>query len=491
MMPRGAPGQPAPPDGAGPLPYDGPTVLQRFNRPVFVILLIGVVAGVIRFTALTRPADLVFDEKYYAKDACLYTGRSLKECRVTESDEKYWVEERDEVGSWVHPPLGKWLISLGIDRYGMNALGWRVSAAVVGTISVMCTAIIAWLLFSSTLWTLISGLLLATEGLHVVQSRIALLDIFVCFWVVLGFLFLLLDRRFKERHPNKLFRPWLMVCGMAFGAATATKWSGVTAMLGAALLAIGWEFTRLRKLDADRQRRSDLPALLGNLFGAFLLIPVFVYVVSFARFWAIHSFDLRAWFELHRAAADFHLELTRFKMQDGESGRFVLEEGHKVLTHPYASVPWSWPLLLRPVTYAFDSPGTHLLTLGNPVVFWGSIVAIPAAVIAWIRKRDWVAGFIAVAVLTQYLPWFLRAGRVQFLFYLTPVVPFMVLALVYGLRWMAQYRPQGARAHPFAPLAAALVVTSIAMFIFFYPVLTDFPMSRTAWQVRMWLPTWT
>lgn len=470
-----------------------PTVLAKLNRPFLVILAVGALAAGVRFTGLSRPEKLVFDEVYYAKDGCLYAGGSLDTCMIKDDGEVYWVEQRDEVGSWVHPPLGKWLISLGINQFGMTPFGWRVASATVGTLSVVFTAMIAWLLFRSTLWTAATGLLLATESLHVVQSRLALLDIFLAFWVTLGFLFLILDRDAKQRHPKRIVRPWLVLCGVAMGAASATKWSGAFALAGAGTLALVWEINRLRDHPQDEQRRSDLPALLANLLVAFAIVPAFVYVASFARFWSLHGIDatgLRDWIDLHKAAADWHFGLSRFKMS---GDHFVLgDDGHKVLTHPYSSVPWSWPLLLRPVNVDYTDPGTHLLSIGNPVVFWGSIITVPALVYAQIRKRirNWAAGFIALAVLCQYIPWYFKASRVQFLFYMTPIVPFMVLALVYCLRWMANYRPPGARAQPFAPLAAGIILASVAMFVFFYPILTDVPLSHAAWELRMWLPTW-
>ena len=237
-----------------------PTAERSYLIPLLVILAIGALAGAIRFTALSRPDHLVFDEIYYGKDGCLYSGGSLETCQVTESAEKYWVEHRDEVGSWVHPPMGKWLISLGIERYGMTPFGWRVSAAVAGTLSVMITAAIAWMLFRSLIWTAASGLLLATESLHVVQSRLALLDIFLCLWVGVGFFLLLVDRSSKRRHPKRLWRPWLWLAGMAFGAAAATKWSGATAMVGALVLAVVWEVTRLNCSDACCRTGNSSPS---------------------------------------------------------------------------------------------------------------------------------------------------------------------------------------------------------------------------------------
>ena len=79
-------------------------------------------------------------------------------------------------------------------------MGWRAGAAVTGTATVMLLAVIIQLLWASPLWTFTGGLLLATEGLNLVQSRTGTLDIFVAFWVVLVFVFLLLDRRWIERR---------------------------------------------------------------------------------------------------------------------------------------------------------------------------------------------------------------------------------------------------------------------------------------------------
>ena len=103
--------------------------------------------------------------------------------------------------------------------------------------------------------------MLAVENLNVVLSRSALLDIHLEFWVVVGFLFLLLDRRWIDRRtppepepepervsvgapsdapelelmgvvrarstvPFPLWRPWRFAAGIALGAAFSVKWSG-------------------------------------------------------------------------------------------------------------------------------------------------------------------------------------------------------------------------------------------------------------------------
>ena len=105
------------------------------------------------------------------------------------------------------------------------------------------------------------------------------------------------------------------------------------------------------------------------------------------------------------------------------------------------------------------------------------------------RKRDWNGGLITVAILGQYVPWFI-ASRPLFFFYMAPITPFLVLADVYWLRALARFRFEGASSRAFLPVAVGFVALCVAAFAFFWPVLTAYPLSRAAWQLRMWFPSW-
>ena len=105
----------------------------------------------------------------------------------------------------MHPPLGKWMIAAGMAIFGdNNPFGWRVSAAVIGTLSVALIAYVGWLLFRSMTVATIAALLAAVDGLMLVESRLALLDIFQMFWILATFACLVLDRiqarRVLARH---------------------------------------------------------------------------------------------------------------------------------------------------------------------------------------------------------------------------------------------------------------------------------------------------
>src|SRR5207237_10837190 len=128
--------------------------------------------------------------------------------------------------------------------------------------------------------------------------------------------------------------------------------------------------------------------------GLFLvLVPIAVYSGSFARFFADNGLDVKGWWAIQKGMADYSIHLRA--------------------THPYASKAWTWLLMRRPVAYYYKGvdakTSAEILGIGNPVIFWGRIVAIPFAVSAWIRRRDWRAVLITASFLLQTIPWFLAA----------------------------------------------------------------------------------
>ncbi|MEN9954698.1 MAG: hypothetical protein RLZZ41_362, partial [Actinomycetota bacterium] len=205
---------------------------------VFVLAI----ASVTRLWNLSFPQKLVFDETYYVKDAL-----SLSQ----EGHERNWPEgangafESGDVYSYladpafvVHPPFGKWLIALGMLFLGPeNAAGWRISTALLGIATVALLMLVAYKLFHSTKLALAAGFLLAIDGMAITMSRTALLDAPLTFFLLLGFLFFLIDNRQSrlrigyaiQQGKSTLvwFRPWLILAGIALGAATAIKWSGL------------------------------------------------------------------------------------------------------------------------------------------------------------------------------------------------------------------------------------------------------------------------
>lgn len=446
------------------------------------LLVVMLGAAALRFVSLGRPMELVFDEIFYARDACWYVAGTEAVCGIT------------ELASRAHPPLGKWLIGSGIALLGYDPVGWRVAAAVAGTLSVALVYLLAWRLLrgrvsaaAATIGASAAAGLLAIDLLALVQSRVAMLDAFITLFVIGAVLAAVLDRdRPRDREGRSwwwratLGRPWLLLAGACLGAAAAVKWSGAyvaPAIIG--LVAI-WAVVDRRRDDPEAgwrrwirsAVRGDLPAVLVALG----LVPLLVYVASYtgrmpgellAAPWDPASVWNGIW-QHQRAMLDFHTELA------GD--------------HPYQSPPWAWPLLQRPVAYWFGDEGgayREILAMGNPLAWWPGLAALAGLLVTWARSGwGWLRPepVILGAAGATYLPWLVLSGdRSQtFLWYFLPTLPFLYLALGCFASW--------AWASARVPLRAAVGVAGavvLAGFAFWLPVATALPLDPEAWRSRM------
>jgi dolichyl-phosphate-mannose-protein mannosyltransferase len=459
-----------------------------YQRPFVVLLAVTALAGGLRLYRVTFPPGYDFDEVYYAKDGCLDAGYNYKDCQLTSPNEQTVT---------VHPPLGRWLIAGSERLYGNRPLGWRFGSALFGTLSVFMLALIVYRLWRSVLWAGVAGLLLATENLNFVESRIAMLDIYVAGLVVAGFLFLVLDRQWIERRtpkpdrpsrgdeallldmppdrpPSPILRPWRIATGIALGAATSVKWSGGAALFGALLLSIFWERSRRKEIGLPAPLRETLRDESFGIFVFLMVLPLGVYLASYVKWFADHQWSLSQWWKLQRGMANFSIHLRS--------------------PHPYSSPAWTWIFMKRPVAYyyvgdAAKKTAAEILGMGNPLVFWGAVLTVPYALFAWIWRRDWRAGFAFVTFSCQYFPWFF-AARTNFLFYMTPITPFMVLAIVYALRDLSEVRIGVERARALAPLSGLFIFACVVSFVFFLPILTGRTIGQDAWRARMWFGSW-
>ena len=426
---------------------------------VMALLAVTVVAAGLRLFRLGRPAQLIFDEVYYAKDACWYVKAAESLCG-TGSEQ-----------TAVHPPLGKWLIGAGIELFGYDPFGRRVAVVAAGSLTIALTYVLGRRLLDSTMGALIGAGLLALDPLHFVQSRVAMLDVFVTGFGVAVFLFLVLDRQAERRA----LRPWLAAAGAAAGAALATKWSGALVVMAAPVMVLVWDIGAAR----SRRERTWLAATLrrsGPVVGLWLVVlPTVVYAAChvgrldgavLATPWDQGAW-LRALVERQAFMYDFHSTL-------GD-------------THAYQSPPWSWPLLKRPVSYYFEVAGSgdykEVLATGSPLVWWSSLVALGAAALSWLRRRDPARpeGVILAGFAWSYAPWFLLAGdrSAVFLFYLLPALPFMCLALALVAVRVSRTSGGTAAVGSFCAVAALL-------FAFYFPILSGTALPYEAWRARIW-----
>jgi dolichyl-phosphate-mannose-protein mannosyltransferase len=444
----------------------------RWGRHDWLALsLVTATAALLRLARLGEPAGIVFDETYYARDACWYVHASAGLCGA----------EVEPVQ--VHPPLGKWLIAAGIRAFGYDAFGWRIAAALAGAATVALLFVLGRKLQGSTRAGLVAAMLLCFDFLHFVQSRIAMLDVFVALFGVAAALAMVLDKQGNPHPPGDdapprrlLRRPWRLAAGAAAGAAAASKWSGLLVVVMVIGLGVTWDLSARRKQSPRRTLREflfrDAPALVAHL----VVVPALVYALSYiARLdgavvalpWQQGSW-WRALWDRQQYMLEFHRGLEA--------------------THPYSSAPWSWPLIKRPVSYYFETAPNgdymEIFATGNPLVWWPSLAALLYVAVAWVRRRGAATaeGVVLSGFAFNYLPWVAISGprSAVFLFYLLPAVPFMCLALALVVERLAARRRVGA-----ALALAALAL--VASFTFYYPLLSKVPLPREAWLRRIWV----
>lgn len=446
-------------------------------------------AGLVRLAGLSRPVGLVFDEIFYAQNACRYVIGTT-ECGI------------EGLASRAHPPLGNWIVGLGIKLFGYDEFGWRVMAAVTGTITVALLYLLIRRLLAghvspvaASIGSLATAGLLATDFLHLVQSRVGMLDASVTLFVVAAVLFAVLDRDRDrkaawDRTPAgwlrrlTLGRPWRLLAGAALGAAVAVKWSGAYVALGIVPLIVVWEI-RARRREPDAPDSPPRPwrsaawvALREEAPRSLVLlgiVPVVVYLCAY----------------IGRMPG----ELIGLPWQDGTVWRGIWEHQADMLrfhttlagNHPYESPPWSWLLLKRPVAYYFAADGEvyrEILAIGNPLSWWPAALALVGVTIAWLRagadaRRPELV--LLVTSLATYLPWLVLSGsRSQvFLWYLLPTIPFLygALGILAARLWSSK---------PGRVAGSAYAAAVLASFLFFFPVLTALPMSPGEWHARIW-----
>lgn len=530
-----------------------------------VTALATLIAALTRLPRLNNPRAMVFDETYYVKGA--YSLLNFGYERNWEGENQNDLFVRGDLSAmetapdrWVHPPFGKWLMGLGMRIFGDDAgFGWRATTAILGVIAVALLVRVALRLFRSVPLAAIAGLAMALDGMGITLSRTGLLDNMVAFFVLAGFWAVLRDREYARERlaaraaaisatpatsngeatrrlavpawgPRVAFRPWLILAGIFLGLACGVKWSGAYALAVFGLLVFFWGVSARRAIGARLWFgaglwREGVPAFFQLVPTAILTyiiswFPWFTFPLGWDRQWAAdHTAELplpwapdvvNSFIHWHQATMEFHRGLSS--------------------PHTYQSLPWAWIIQYRPVSFFWRSgedvptgscPGGDcvmaITSVGNPFVWWIGLLGLLVVVWAAIR-RDWRAWAILSGYLAMYAPWFLYLDRTIYQFYAVAFLPFVALALAYGLGWAArilppprlikanddavapvEYGPCEMLPSVISPLPrersswatiGVVVGLIVVAALFWMPIWWGTPVPRWFWKLHMWLPSW-
>ena len=398
-----------------------------------------------RFAKLNDETDMKLDTSYHSGMYFdeIYHGRTAYEIlhglRVYEN---------------THPYLGKLLITPGIKLFGMTPFGWRVSNVIFAGLMLFIFYYFALLLFKEKLYALGAGFLMTYGFMHIAQARMAHIDTFSVFFLLLSYIFLY---RFISRQ--KLVE--LFTSGLFFGLASAVKWSAVFSGLGFVLLLLYVIFSRHALL-----KRFRLSKLLMYGLYSYVLIGGMAYLLTFPEMYQ-RSGGLHAVINYNLNMYHYHSTMTQ--------------------THPYSSPWWSWPLDMKPMGYYKHYEGKLLSTInafGNPAVFWLGIVAVLYLIFVMFKKATLEAAVIISGFVGLYLP-YVFVGRLMFIYHFYYAVPFLMLAIIYMFKDLIAWSRYG-----YALFATYLLIVT-GLFLAFYPVLSGYAVETSYVNTYLrWFSKW-
>lgn len=406
---------------------------------MFPSIVITFVAFLMRIFNLGTPKGLVFDEIYYVDGARDYLKNGVE---LSKGAPEFVV----------HPPVGKWLIAAGIKIFGDNEFGWRIAVAIAGTLTVYLTARIALRIFHETKWATLTALLVALDGLNLVMSRTALLDIFLTLFILLAV---------NSWLAGKYLR-FAIYLGLAMGS----KWSALYFILAFLILEfiVNRDLVRVIKVGVT---------------------SIFIYLISWIGWFSssngwdrdLKSNPILSLFYYHKEMLGFHTGLTE--------------------KHSYQANPWSWIVMGRPTSFFYQAPKScgvkdcaqEVLAIGTPILWWIGTFAllflIGVNLHNFAMRRFELESLIPfIGIAAGYLPWFFFQKRTVFTFYSIVFEPFLILAIVLLAKIAYEYDQR------FKYLIGTVVILIAINFLYFYPIFTGAITTYKAWYSRMWWSSW-
>ncbi|NLC31792.1 MAG: phospholipid carrier-dependent glycosyltransferase [Clostridiales bacterium] len=444
--------------------------------------------------------SMYFDEIYHARTAYEH----MNAIKGTQPNQTYETS---------HPPLGKVLMSLSTMVFGMTPFGWRFAGAMAGILMLPGMYWLGKMLTGRRLFGLAAMILLAVDGMHFAQTRIATIDSFVTLFIILSYAFMFryaLDESAHRRFRDDII--YLACSGLFMGLGIASKWTGIYAGIGLAVIfffamyrraATGMAAEQILLEDtmpdepdklniatqtAQNWRWQTIYTLLWCLL-LFIAVPAFIYYISFLP-----------WFMRTPGG------LTVKKVFDASKSMFNYHASPGLgMDHPFYSPWYAWPLILKPFYFfsgtRIGNTGSTIMSFGNPAVWWGGFAAfllmvycrlkqhvslfpLRFSLISFEKHTDIRPALLIVAYLAQFAPWML-VPRGTYLYHYFPSVPFIILCAVMALYYLWRKHKKVGLLTTIAYLLIALV-----LFVAFFPYYSGLRVSTDWLNAMRWFPNW-
>lgn len=375
-----------------------------------------------------------FDEIYFARTAYEYANGL-------------------EAYEWVHPPLGKLIQAIPIKLTNtMAPFTYRLMGNLAGILMILVMYIFAKKMFKSRKLAILSALVMTFDTFHFAQTRMGTVDSFLVLFILTSYYHMY---QYMNTHKTKN----LLFSGLFFGLATAVKWTGLFAGLG---LAIIFFIHIIRKKQISWK-------LLGKCIIFYVVIPLVIYLGSYLLFPKIQV-------------------TTTNSINDIKNQTIQMYNYHSKLeaTHPFSSEWYTWPVSYKPVWYyqgevTTDTHGT-ISGIGNLAIWWLGILAFLYTIVQLIKRKEKETLLLIVGVLTLWLP-YIFIGRCMFLYHYFPVLPFVMLAIVYLFKDITTKKIGNY-------ILIGYIATIAIVFILYYPIVSGLPVPNTYIETFKLLKSW-
>lgn len=355
------------------------------------------------FTLFTRFYNLGFPEKYYFDEVYHVPAAKL----ILHGDVRafeWWHSPIEGVSNhdWLHPPLAKYFQAGSIFLFGDNAFSWRFSSAIFGVAIVFMVFLLAINIFKNDSIAITAALFTSLSGLMLVQSRIAMNDIQLSFFVLVSLFFYW---RYFQKNQKKI----LLLVGIFIGLSVATKWSGVFVIF---FIFIS-EF--LKKIFYKDQSFLNSIKQIPWLLFSLIFIPGFVYLLFYLPMF-VGGKSISYFIELHR--------------------QIMLYQIYRDADHVYKSLPWQWVFNLGSVWYwkgdVLQNKISNIYLSGNPLFSLFGFIAVIASVIEWFKYKNIKLFWLLGAYFSLWIFW-IFSPRILFLYHYLPSIP--LLAIIIAFWW--------------------------------------------------------
>lgn len=376
-----------------------------------------------------------------------------------------------------HPPLGKDLIMLSYRIFGVNAFAWRFMGTLFGVLMVPLMYIFGKWVFGKTFLAFGAAFLMMFDFMHFVQTRIGTVDGFLVLFIIVSYMFMY--KYFSTKSYEKGF--WkslvpLLFCGIFFGLGFSVKWIGLFAGAGLAFMfflsrILEYREYRKNKLEIKLFKTKYIWGTMGMCVIFFIVIPAAIYTLSYIPFFKATGTE--GWFA-ELIGSQKHM----FSYHSGVTS-----------DHPYASVWWQWPFMVRPVYYYLspvldNGKWGSIASFGNPAIWWGGLVALFWSAWLAIAKKDKRAIIIFAGYLSILLPWAFSPRKITFLYHYFGCIPFLILSISYIFgHLLEKYRNAKKGIYIYLGIV-------VLLFIGFYPSLSGIIVPEWYTKSLRWLPSW-